>query len=37
MGTLTLKCHNSFQTFNIRKGTHSFAPNRMIFKLQKEV
>ena len=37
MDSLTLKRHNSFQNYNNRKVTHSFAPRPLIFKLQKEV
>ena len=29
--------HDSFQTENNRKTTHSFAPRPLIFKLQQEV
>ena len=36
-GLLTLQHHNSFQNENDRKATHSFAPRRLIFKLQQEV
>ena len=35
--SLTLKRNNSFQNKNNRKGTHSFAPRPLIFKLQQEV
>ena len=34
---LTLKRHNYFQNENKRKGTHSFAPGPLSFKLQQEV
>ena len=34
MNTLTLYRHNSFQ--NNRKATYSFAPRRLVFKLQQE-
>ena len=37
MDSLTLKRHNSFQNYNNRKATHSFAPRPLIFKLQQEV
>ena len=37
MDSLTLKRYNSFQNENNRKATHSFAPRRLIFKLQQEV
>ena len=37
MDSLTLKQHNSFQNYNNRKITYSFALRRLIFKLQKEV
>ena len=37
MDSLTLKLHNSFQNYNDRKATHSFAPRPLIFKLQQEV
>ena len=37
MESLTLKRHNSFQNYNNRKATHSFAPRPLIFKLQQEV
>ena len=37
MDSLTLKRHNSFQTKNNRKATHSSAPRSLIFKLQLEV
>ena len=37
MVSLILKRHNSFQNQNNRKATHSFAPTRLIFKLQQEV
>ena len=37
MDFLTLKCYTSFQYQNNRKGTHSFAPKSLIFKLQLEV
>ena len=37
MDSFTLKRHNSFQNQNNRKATHSFAPRRIIFKLQREV
>ena len=33
MDFLTLQCHNSFQKYNNRKATHSFAPKLLIFKL----
>ena len=32
--SLTLKRNNSFQNRNNRKGTHSFAPRPLIFKLE---
>ena len=34
MDFFTLK-HNAFQTKNIRKATHSFVPQPLIFKLQQ--
>ena len=37
MDSLTLKRHNSFQNYNNRKSTHSFAPRPLIFKLQQDV
>ena len=37
MDSLTLKRHNSFQNYNNRKATDSFAPRPLIFKLQQEV
>ena len=37
MGSLTLNCRNLFQNQNNGKGTRSFAPRRLIFKLQQEV
>ena len=37
MDSLTLKHHNSFQSQNDRKTTHSFATRPLIFKLQQEV
>ena len=37
MDSLTLKLHNSFQNYDDRKATHSFAPRPLIFKLQQEV
>ena len=37
MDSLTLKRLNSFQNQDNRKATHSFAPRRLIFKLQQEV
>ena len=37
MDSWTLKRHNSFQNYNNRKARHSFAPRRLIFKLQQEV
>ena len=37
MDSLTLKSHKSFQNQNDRKATHSFAPRRLIFKLQQEL
>ena len=37
MDSLNLKRHKSFQNQNNRKATHSFAPRRLIFKLQQEV
>ena len=37
MESLTLKRRNSFQDYNNRKSTHSFAPRLLIFKLQQEV
>ena len=37
MDSLTLKRHNSLQNLNNRKATQSFAPRRLIFKLQQEV
>ena len=37
MESLTLKRHNSFQTYNDRKVTHSFAPRPLIFNLQQEI
>ena len=37
MDSLTLKRHNSFQSQNNRKTTHSFATRPLIFKLQQEV
>ena len=36
MNTLTLYRHNSFQNQNNKKATHSFAPRRLVFKLQQE-
>ena len=36
MNTLTLHRHNSFQNQNNKKATHSFAPRRLVFKLQQE-
>ena len=36
-GLLTLKRQNSFQNYNNRKSTHSFAPRPLILKLQQEV
>ena len=36
MYSLTLKRHNSFQNENNRTSTHSFAPRRLIFKLQQK-
>ena len=36
MSTLTLYRHNSFQNQNNKKDTHSFAPRRLVFKLQQE-
>ena len=35
--SLTLKRHTSFQNLNNIKASHSFAPRRLIFKLQREV
>ena len=35
--SLTFKRHNFLQNKNNRKATHSFAPRRLIFKLQQEV
>ena len=37
MHFLTLKCYNSFHNWNDWKGTHGFAPRRLICKLQQEV
>ena len=37
MDSLTLKCHNSFQSYNNRKATRTFASRYLIFKLQQEV
>ena len=37
MNSLTLKRHNSFQDYNNRKVTHSFAPKPLIFNLQPEI
>ena len=37
LDSLTLKRHSSFQNWNNRKATHSFAPRPQIFKLQWEV
>ena len=37
MDSWTLKLHNSFQNYDDRKATHSFAPRPLIFKLQQEV
>ena len=37
MDSLTLERHNSFQNKSNRKGTHTFAPRILIFKLQQEV
>ena len=37
MDSLTLKRHNSFQNYNDRKATHSFAPRPLIFKSQEKV
>ena len=37
MGSLNLKLHNCFQNYNNRKAAHSFAPRRLIFKLQQGV
>ena len=37
MNFLTLTRHNSFQSENNRKATHSFVPRPLIFKLQQEV
>ena len=37
VNSLTLKPHNFFQTENIRKATHIFAPKDLIFKFQQEV
>ena len=37
MDSLTLKRHNSFQNYNNRIATHSFAHKPLIFKLQQEV
>ena len=34
MDSLALRRHNSFQN---RKATRSFAPRRLIFKMQREV
>ena len=35
--SLTLKRYNSFQNWNNRKATHSFASRPLTFKLQQEV
>ena len=35
--TLTLRRHNSFQNYNNRIATHSFAARPVIFNLQQEV
>ena len=35
--SLTLKRHNSFQNYNNRKTTYTFAPRLLIFKLHQEV
>ena len=37
MDSLTLKRHNSFQNYNNRKATHTFASRPLIFKMQQEV
>ena len=37
MDSLTLTPHNSFQNWNNRKATHSFAPRPLSFKLPQEV
>ena len=37
IGILTLKSHNSFQNWNYKKATHSFAPGSLTFMLEKEV
>ena len=36
MNSLTLKRHNSFQNYNNRKATDSFALRPLTFKLQQE-
>ena len=37
MNSLTLRRHNSFQNYNNRIATHSFAARPVIFNLQQEV
>ena len=37
MYSLTVKRHNTFQKYNNRKATDSFAPRTMIFKSQQEL
>ena len=37
MDSLTLKSYNSFQNWNNRKSSQSFAPRRLIFMLQEGV
>ena len=37
MDSLILKHHNSFQNWDNRKATHSFAPKPLIFNLRQEV
>ena len=36
MNSFTLKSHDSFQSENNRKDTHTFAPRSLIFKFQQE-
>ena len=37
MDSMTLKPHNSFQSWNDRKATYSLAPRSLVFKLQQQV